>query len=243
METPTNQICGLVMLLLVFFCQSAVAAPIQRAITISATAPATFSDWTTTDNSTAVTVATDWGTATDVTFNPGQFSMDAEFQDPCSGSTDLDCSTTAAGTGRDLRKFSYTWDSTNLYMFVKRFPSTSSANEWWFYIDADGDGLMETGENVLNVSWTGGNGNTVRQLWAYNPARPGGDPLTCPATGLNSVADLWCPVADEGDGYDMPGTISPGTTYATVSGGAVGSSGVDEFGVPLDGVVMETFIS
>ena len=222
------------------------AAPIQRAITISTSAgtDATFSDWTTSDNSTALTVAGDWGTVTDVTNNSGQFTTDAQYQSPCTATpADLDCSASAAGVGRDLRKFSYTWDSTNLYMYVERFSSATSANDWWFYIDSDNDGLMEAGETILNVSWTGANGKTARQLWTYNPSRAGGDPLTCPALGTNSVADGYCPVADKGDGYDMPGSLTAGASLGTIYGGAEGGSGVDASGNPLDGVSMETFIA
>jgi uncharacterized repeat protein (TIGR01451 family) len=222
------------------------AAPIQRAITISTSSAtdATFSDWTTADNLTTPTVAGDWGTATDVTNNSGQFTTDNQYQSPCTATpADLDCSASAAGVGRDLRKFSYTWDSTNLYMYVERYSSSTSANDWWFYIDSDDDGLMETGETILNVAWTGANGKTVRQLWTYNSSRAGGDPLTCPATGTNSVADGYCPVAGEGDGYDMPGTISAGASLGTVYGGAEGGSGVDASGNPLSGVSMETFIA
>ena len=222
------------------------AAPIQRAITISTSAgtDATFSDWTTSDNSTALTVAGDWGTVTDVTNNSGQFTTDAQYQNPCTASpADLDCSESAAGVGRDLRKFSYTWDSTNLYMYVERFSSATSANDWWFYIDSDNDGLMESGETVLNVSWTGANGKTARQLWTYNPARPAGDPLTCPNDGGLNSFPAYCPSVGEGDGYDMPGTLTAGASLGTIYGGAEGGSGVDASGNSLDGVSMETFIA
>lgn len=222
------------------------AAPIQRAITISGSSSndTTFSDWTTSDNSTTATVIGDWGSATDVTSNSGQFSVDEQFQSPCPAvPNDLDCSSSAAGVGRDLKKFAYTWDNTNLYMYVERYSSSTSANDWWFYLDVDADGLMESGEPVLNVSWTGANGKTVRQLWSYSPSRAGGDPLTCPATGVNSVTDSYCPTAGKGDGYDMPGSLSSGATYSTIYGGADGGSGVDSSGASLDGVAMETFIS
>jgi uncharacterized repeat protein (TIGR01451 family) len=222
------------------------AAPIQRAITISTSAgtDATFSDWATSDNSTALTVAGDWGTVTDVTNNSGQFTTDAQYQNPCTASpADLDCSASAAGVGRDLRKFAYTWDSTNLYMYVERFSSATSANDWWFYIDSDNDGLMESGETVLNVSWTGANGKTARQLWTYNPARPAGDPLTCPNDGGLNSFPAYCPSVGEGDGYDMPGSLTSGASLGTIYGGAEGGSGVDASGNSLDGVSMETFIA
>jgi len=223
------------------------AAPIQRSITISTSSStdATFSDWTTSDNSTTATVLSDWNTASDVTNNTDQFSDDAQFESPCPAvPNDLDCTGSGAGAGRDLRKFSYTWDNTNLYMYVERYSSSTSANEWWFYLDTDADGLMETNEPVLNVSWSGANGATDRRLWSYSSSRAAGDPMTCPSTGTNSLADGYCPTVGKGDGYDMPGSIGSKTTVTpTTYGGAKGSSGVGSSGASLSGVAMETLIS
>lgn len=241
-----KQRCASVLLLMLCLSWSMVqAAPIQRDIKISesSSTPATFSDWTTEHDSEIPTIAGDWLTPLDVTNNSGQFSEDGQYTKTCVTSTDLDCSTTAAGVGRDLKKFSYTWDDTNLYMYVERFASDSSANDWWFYLDTNANGLMETGEIVLNVAWSGANGKTVRQLWTYNQVRSLGDPLTCPGDGGINSFPGYCPVIGKGDGYDMPGSLTSGATYPTVYGGATGSSGVDGDGNPLDGVVMETFIS
>ncbi len=156
---------------------------------------------------------------------------------------DLDCPYASGDTGRDLKKFSYTWDNTNLYMFVRRFASSSNSTNWWFYLDTDNDGLMESGEPALEVSWSGSNGNTNRMLYTYSAARSGGDPLVCPATGANSVADGWCPVAGTADGYRMPGSITGGTGIgSTYAGGATSASGNDADGGSLAGLVMETSI-
>ncbi|NOR43920.1 MAG: DUF11 domain-containing protein [Gammaproteobacteria bacterium] len=223
------------------------AAPIQRSITISTSSStdATFSDWTTSDNSTTATVISDWNTATDVTNNLGQFSLDEAFQAPCPAApNDLDCTGSGAGVGRDLKKFAYTWNNTNLFMYVERYASNTSANEWWFYLDTDADGLMESGEKVLNVTWTGGNGKTARKIWSYSPSRAAGDPITCPATGTNSFASSYCPAVGRSDGYDMPGSIGSSVTLSTgYYGGAEGASGIDSSGGALDGVAMETFIA
>jgi uncharacterized repeat protein (TIGR01451 family) len=151
----------------------------------------------------------DWKLPTDITINPGQFSTDAEGDASTGSSADLDFE--VQGTGRDLEGFSFTYDATNLYMWVRRYASTNNKTDWWFYIDTDNDGLMEsTGghtDKLLRVAWTGSNGNTTVQLYDYLEAVAGGDSLVCPATGTNSVADGWCPVADVADGYDMPGTV------------------------------------
>ena len=248
--TPIRQYLRVLLAsLLGLFWLSANAAPIQHTIVISGSSSvdATFSDWTTLSGSSTPTVAADWGTITDVTNNSGQFSTDNQYEPTCATMADLDCSTTAAGVGRDLRKFSYTWDSANLYMYVERYASNSSANDWCFYLDTNNNGLMELNEPVLNVKWTGSNGKTVRQLWTYTPARAAGDPMTCPDDGgINTVTTGYCPVEGEGDGYDMPGTLVAGVTYSVLYGGATGGSGEADPFAPsalLDGVAMETFIS
>jgi len=184
----------------------------------------------------------DWKLPTDITTNPGQFATDAEGDASTGSSADLDFE--VQGTGRDLEGFSFTYDATNLYMWVRRYASTNNKTDWWFYIDTDNDGLMEsTGghtDKLLRVAWTGSNGNTTVQLYDYVEAVAGGDSLVCPATGTNSVADGWCPVADVADGYDMPGTVGTEDTLSlpdanSQNGGS--TSGANQ------GVEMETRIS
>ncbi len=176
----------------------------------------------------------EWYGPPDITMNPGQFSTDAESLDI----TDLDFP--VQGTGRDLESFSFTYDATNLYMWVKRYASTNNKTDWWFYIDTDDDGSMEATDKLLRVAWTGSNGKTTVQLYDYVEAVAGGDPLVCPATGTNSVADLWCPVADVADGYDMPGTA--GTEIILSLPDAKNQNGGSTAGLS-NGVEMETRIS
>lgn len=147
----------------------------------------------------------------DITNNTGQFSNDA-----LDGSGDLDEPLTS--TGRDLRKFSYTWDNTNLYLYVERWASSTNVTDWWFYLDTNTNGLMETGEKVFRIKWQGSNQSTVATIWDYTESAAGGDPMVSPGTGL-------------GDGYTMPGSISNETAYYSSSGGA--SSGTE----------MESYIS
>ena len=185
---------------------------------------------------------TDWKLPTDITTNPGQFATDAEGSSGTGSPADLDY--VVQGTGRDLEGFSYTYDSTNLYMWVKRYASTNNKTDWWFYIDTDTDGVMEsTGGHVdklLRVAWTGSNGKTTVQLYNYVEAVAGGDPLVCPATGPNSVADGWCPLATFADGYDMPGTV--GTEIVLSLPDAKNQNGGSTSGTSK-GVEMETRIS
>lgn len=142
----------------------------------------------------------DWRTSPDISTNPDQASTDAEgssgnCSNPIQPDEDQDC--VVQSTGRDLERFAYTFDNTNLYMLVGRYASTSNTTDWWFYLDLDADGLMNASDRVLHVDWKGTNGKTIRTLYAYAPADSNGDPLQDPDTGL-------------GDGYDMPGTVTNG---------------------------------
>lgn len=138
--------------------------------------------------------------------NPGQYSTDLE-----SGTGDLDEPLTS--TGRDLKKFSFTWDATYLYFYVERYASTSNITDWWFYIDSstagvagtDPDGLMQSGEKLLRVSWQGNTGSTVATLYDYVEVASGGDPLTN---------------AGVGDGYTMPGDKANGVALYNTSWGS-----------------------
>jgi len=171
---------------------TALAAPIQRDITV--------------DGDTA-----DWKTAPDITSNTDQSSTDATSFPP-----DLD---EPQATGRDLATFAYTWNSADLFLWVERSGSASNKTYWWFYIDTDDDALMEAGDVLLLVTWQGNTGALTRTIYDYTPDQSGGDPLVCPATGNNSVADGWCPVAGVADGYDMPGSVSSDHGLSDQGGG------------------------
>ena len=181
----------------------------------------------------------DWKVPADITTNPGQASTDGENIDI---TTDLDYP--VQGTGRDLKGFSFTYDATNLYMWVARYASTNNFTDWWFYIDTDNNGSMEATDKLLRVGWTGSNGKTTVQLFDYVPAATGSgsDSLVCPLLGPNSVADGWCTLASAGiaDGYDMPG--SQGTEYTLSSPDAKNQNGGSTAGASA-GVEMETSIS
>ncbi len=158
------------------------AAYINRTITMDGN----MSDWYDTDANT-------YDPAGDITNNPGQFSDDAQ-----DGSgNDLD--EPISSTGRDLRKFSFTWDDTSLYFYVERWASSTNTTDWWFYMDTttagvagtEPDGLLQSGEKLLRVSWQGNTRSTVAELYDYVESASGGDALV--DGGGN------------GDGYTMPG--------------------------------------
>jgi len=163
-----------------------------------------MSDWYDTDANT-------YDPAGDITNNSGQYSEDLE-----NGTGDLDEPLTS--TGRDLKKFSFTWDDTYLYFYVERWASSTNVTDWWFYIDSTTngdasqgpDGYMQSGEKVLRVTWQGNTRSTVAKIYDYVESASGGDPLTNGGVG---------------DGYTMPGDISNATDLYNTSYGA--SSGTE----------------
>lgn len=145
---------------------------------------------------------TDWYAAPDITGNPGQFSTDCQQGDAC----ELD---SISSTGRDLRKFSFTWDDSYLYFYVERYASASNTTTWLFYLDENANGFMEAGERIFRVDWQGSNRSTDAYLCPYSPVNAAtGDPIA------NGSA---------GDGNTMPGGSSNGgctQLYRKVTGGS-----------------------
>lgn len=210
----------LLLISLLLYTLPALSAIIQRPITI--------------DGNTG-----DWTTATDITSNPGQFATDEEGDKKTGSAADLDYQ--IDNTGRDLKKFAYTFDNSFLYFWVERYASTKNTTDWWFFMDSSGsgpDGLMQSGESLLRVSWKGNTGVTTVRLYEYSSARASGDPMTCPASGANSVADGWCPSAGAADGYDMPGTHGTELTLQVANGDFQNQNGGS-----ASGLEMETKIS
>jgi len=185
----------------------------------------------------------EWTAATDITSNPGQYSTDEEGDKKNGSAADLDYQ--IDNTGRDLKTFAYTFDSNFLYFWVERYASTKNTTDWWFFMDSGGsgpDGLMQSGEPLLRVSWNGNTGATTVRLYRYVSVRSGGDPMTCPASGANSVADGWCPSAGVADGYNMPGTHGTEITLLAANGDSQNQDGGLASGSAA-GLEMETRIS
>lgn len=169
------------------------AAYIERTIVVDGN----MSDWYD-DNPPPV-----YNPAGDITNNttPNQFSTD----DQTGGVLD-DLDEPIGSTGRDLKKFSFTWDNAYLYFYVERWASATNVTDWWFYIDTNADGVLTTGEKVFRVNWQGANQKTNTELWDYVQVAAGGDPLTN---------------AGVGDGYTMPGGINNKVSlYSNVVAGA-----------------------
>jgi len=111
---------------------------------------------------------------------------------PANGLTDRDAP--VQSTGRDLTHFAYTWDATNIYLFTERFGSASNTQSFVYYADTDNDGLMETGEPVIGVTWRGSNRRINVYTYTYVAQAPAGDPVV-DGSGL-------------GDGYTFPGSFA-----------------------------------
>ncbi len=108
---------------------------------------------------------------------------------PSGGIADLDAP--VQSTGRDIAQFAFTWDATNIYLFTERVGSQSNAQQFIYYADIDNDGLMETGEPVIGVSWKGSNRRIDISLFSYVSASPAGDPMV--------------DGGGQADGYTLPG--------------------------------------
>ena len=187
------------------------ATIIARTITIDGS----LSDWTS-------------GAGGDILTNPGQFSQDA--QDLCPGSQDRDswsggdisvgsCDGLSGGAGLDLKAFAFTYDQTNLYLYLSRYASSTNATDWWFYIDVNGDDKMDSTDLLFHVTWQGSSQTISREIWAYTPANPAGDPLT-QTTGGGTVT---------ADGYKMPGTISNRQVLPSATGGTVAGTEMETY--------------
>ncbi|MDH3626158.1 MAG: hypothetical protein OES25_00705 [Acidobacteriota bacterium] len=144
----------------------------------------------------------DWSS---VLANPSQVSLDG----PAGTNPDLDAP--IQSTGRDLSAFAWTYDSSYFYMYVRRVGSSKNRQEFWFYLDLNGDQLMQSGEKVFHVSWWGKNRKTVSEIHNYVAVAGAGDPLV----GGGGMAD----------GYTMPGSITLVSSIETLYGGT--SSGME----------------
>ncbi|MEH6637782.1 MAG: DUF11 domain-containing protein [Porticoccaceae bacterium] len=202
--STSRALARLVLFVLVFMVVPVQAALFDQTITINGT----FGDWTSPNN---------------VLTNDNQISTDEEGNNATGSAADLDY--IVASTGRDLKDFAYTWDSNNLYFYVSRYGSSNNTNLWWFYLDTDADGFMETGEKVFSVAWNGQNRKTEANLYDYTADSAGGDSLVCLSSCVAGGLGL-------ADGYTMPGTISNLTNiYGSPSSPVTGGS--------ADGIQME----
>ncbi len=154
----------------------------------------------------------DWS---NVLSNPVQVTNDGEWLSPCTSSTDRDCAGRSIG-GRDLSKFAWTYDNTNIYQYVQRYGSTSNTQTYYFYIDTNGNQVMNTGEKVLQIVYSGSNKRTDASVYDY--AAVGGAAGDAMVSGVTGFAD----------GYTLPGTLTGGTViYSGVVAGFADGTGFE----------------
>lgn len=110
----------------------------------------------------------------------------------------------------NIEEFAYTWDGTYLYFFVRRVGYSSDIRYFWFFIDGNNDGILQSGEPAMRVRWNGSNGRLSTRDDTYTPAGSSGDP-----SSINGVHD----------GYVLPGTTSNGPAIENIVGGS--SSGLE----------------
>jgi hypothetical protein len=138
---------------------------------------------------------------------------------PANGLLDRDAP--VQSTGRDITHFAFTWDASNIYLFTERAGSSSNSQTFVYYADIDNDGLMETGEPVIGVTWRGSNRRVNVYTFTYVAQSAGGDSMT-DGGGFS-------------DGYTLPGSFADvPPTGAPTRTGIWGSA---------DGLQMEFFVT
>ncbi len=171
--------------------------------------------------------------------NPLQVTLDGQFTPQCNVSPiDRDCTNNTNISGRDLAKFAWTYDSTNIYLFLKRFGSTSNTQTFYFYCDINENQRMDTGEKVFQVRYSGQTRRTDAYIYDYNAVDIGnGDSMVCPSAPCSDH-----PLSETGkaDGYTIVGTLSNETlVYSNQNYGFSDGTGFESYfswsllGVPV----------
>jgi hypothetical protein len=142
----------------------------------------------------------DWSA---VIADPDNFSNDAV--------PDMDAP--IADIGRDFTKFAFTQSWSTLYLYFARAGSATNAVDALLYLDVDNNGLMETNEPVIAISWSGSNGNGKVDIYNYVEVNAGGDPVS-------------------GDGVDMPGSLILRAQLGTIGSGTTDGYAL-EVGIPF----------
>ena len=145
----------------------------------------------TTANITINGVLTDWD---GVLTNPNNFVTDLTL---LQGDPDV------PGTSdRDMTKFAYTYDNTNLYFYFGRLAFGRNQISAIVYVDKNLDAAMSATDRVAKFVWSGSTRNYDSDVYNYLPANTS-DPML-------------------GDGFDMPGGIALNTTVESgITGGSL----------------------
>jgi len=109
---------------------------------------------------------------------------------------DRDYPQSAQTPGRDLTQMTFTWNSTNYFVYTGRAGSSNNQQRFLYYADLSNDGKMQTGEPVFVAAWTGSNQNVSLERYWYRELTAGGDSMT-DGSGY-------------ADGWTLPGTVAGG---------------------------------
>jgi MYXO-CTERM domain-containing protein len=155
-------------------------------------------------------------------------------------SGDRDCSL-AGGSGNDFLTFAWTYDESNVYLYVERYGSPSNGVDLLFVADVNGDKLLTSSDRVVHARWNGTTGAVALDWSPYAPANAAGDSIVCapvaPETLCANPAGVLAAPAGYVDGYKLPGT-NPGTNTCTGCAGLGNTTGND----PLKGLQVEVAI-
>jgi hypothetical protein len=115
--------------------------------------------------------------------------------------------------GRDFTRFAFTENISTLFLYFQRAGSVNNSVDLLFYLDVNNNGLMQTNEPAVAISWGGSNGNTQVNIYDYTQVAAAGDPIG-------------------GDGSDMPGSLSLRVKLGALGKGS--ANGVSlEVGIPF----------
>ncbi len=140
-------------------------------------------------------------------------------------STDLDCPQTG-GAGNDFLTFAWTYDPSNVYLYIERYGSTTNGVDFFFVADVDRDVRLTALDKVVHARWQPQKPLAERvqiSVGKYFPANAtSGDPIRCepvpPATHCANAAGYQTVPAGNVDGFKLVGAVVDDTPCSTAEG-------------------------
>jgi uncharacterized repeat protein (TIGR01451 family)/CSLREA domain-containing protein len=128
----------------------------------------------------------------------------------CDAVDDTDLDHPVQSTGRNLLRTAVTFDGTSFSMWTQRVGQSSNTQNFVYYADTSGDGIMQAGEPVVVAKWQGATGAVVLELYTYDDLGSGGDSML-DGSGF-------------ADGYSLPGDLVLVKTLTLPDGAGQGST-------------------
>ncbi len=144
-------------------------------------------------------------------------------------STDLDCPQTG-GAGNDFLTFAWTYDASNVYLYIERYGSTTNGVDFFFAADVDRDVRLTAADRVVHAKWQPQKPLADRvqiSVGTYSPLNAtSGDPIRCepvaPETHCANAAGYMVVPAGHVDGFKLQGSVT-GDTPCSAAGGCLGA--------------------